>query len=283
LYHTALSFCLYLFKTYIMKKLLLLLFLGFTLVGFSQTTLIPDPNFEQALIDLGYDTAPINGSVPTANISSVADLVVINKTISDLTGLEDFTDLTILSCDNNQLTSIDLSNNTALEYLFCANNQLTSLNVSNNSALFYLGCVNNQLTSLDVRNGNNTNFAFFYSNNNSNLTCIYVDDADYSNANWTNIDPNSTFVENEAECDALSIGDNALELDVFIYPNPTDDYLFIEGNKNPVSISIYNLLGAEVIATSATDKINVSELSKGVYIIRISDGVNQADKKFIKN
>ena len=217
------------------------MFLGFTLVGFSQTTLIPDPNFEQALIDLGYDTAPINGSVPTANISSVADLVVINKTISDLTGLEDFTDLTILSCDNNQLTS------------------------------------------LDVRNGNNTNFAFFYSNNNSNLTCIYVDDADYSNANWTNIDPNSTFVENEAECDALSIGDNALELDVFIYPNPTDDYLFIEGNKNPVSISIYNLLGAEVIATSATDKINVSELSKGVYIIRISDGVNQADKKFIKN
>jgi hypothetical protein len=245
-----------------MKKLLLLLFLGFTLVGFSQTTLIPDPNFEQALIDLGYDTAPINGSVPTANISSVADLVVINKTISDLTGLEDFTDLTILSCDNNQLTSIDLSNNTALEYLFCANNQLTSL---------------------DVRNGNNTNFAFFYSNNNSNLTCIYVDDADYSNANWTNIDPNSTFVENEAECDALSIGDNALELDVFIYPNPTDDYLFIEGNKNPVSISIYNLLGAEVIAKSAGDKINVSELSKGVYIIRISDGINQTDKKFIKH
>ena len=32
-----------------------------------------------------------------------------------------------------------------------------------------------------------------------------------------------------------------------------------------------------------TDEINVSELSKGVYIIRISDGVNQADKKFIKN
>ena len=58
-----------------MKKLLLLLFLGFTLLGFSQT-LITDPNFEQALIDLGYDTAPINGSVPTANISSVTSLDV---------------------------------------------------------------------------------------------------------------------------------------------------------------------------------------------------------------
>ena len=79
-----------------MKKLLLLLFLGFTIVGFSQTTLIPDPNFEQALIDLGLDTAPINGSVPTANISGVTDLDVSNKNISDLTGIEDFTALTDL-------------------------------------------------------------------------------------------------------------------------------------------------------------------------------------------
>ena len=92
-----------------MKKLLLLLFLGFTLVGFSQTTLIPDPNFEQALIDLGYDTAPINGSVPTVNISSVTQLGVNDKNISDLTGIEDFTALTYLDCRDNQLTSLDLS------------------------------------------------------------------------------------------------------------------------------------------------------------------------------
>jgi len=134
-----------------------------------------------------------------------------------------------------------------------------------------------------VRNGNNFIIDGFDTTANPNLTCIYVYDTDYSNANWTNIDPASTFVENEAECEALSIEDNTLELDVFIYPNPTDDYLFIEGNKNPVSISIYNLLGAEVIATSAAHKINVSELSKGIYIIKISDGIGQTDKKFIKN
>jgi len=307
-----------------MKKLLLLLFLGFTLLGFSQTTLIPDPNFEQALIDLGYDTAPINGSVPTANISNVTYLAVNNKNIADLTGIEDFTALTYLVCPDNQLTNIDISQNTALsglrcsnnqltsldvsynaltllmcfnnqlsslelnnnvelEYLECGINQLTSLDLSNNSALLAFFCESNQLSSLDVRNGNNTDVDVMGSTNNPNLTCFYVDDADYSNANWTNIDPASTFVENEAECEALSIGDNALELDVFIYPNPTDNYLFVEGNKNPISISIYNLLGAEVITKSATNKINVSELSKGVYIIRISDGVNQADKKFIKN
>ena len=84
-----------------MKKLLLLLFLGFTLFGFSQTTAIPDPNFEQALIDLGYDTAPIDGMVLTANISSITNLYVDTKNIADLTGIEDFIALTTLSCSSN--------------------------------------------------------------------------------------------------------------------------------------------------------------------------------------
>jgi hypothetical protein len=53
-----------------------------------------------------------------------------------------------------------------------------------------------------VRNGNNFIIDGFDTTANPNLTCIYVDDTDYSNANWTNIDPASTFVENEAECEA---------------------------------------------------------------------------------
>ena len=57
----------------------------------AQTTLIPDANFEQALIDRGYDTGTPDGSVPTANISSIDSLDVSWKNISDLTGIEDFT------------------------------------------------------------------------------------------------------------------------------------------------------------------------------------------------
>ena len=287
-----------------MKKLLLLLFLGFTLVGFSQTTVITDANFEQALIDLGIDTAPIDGSVPTANISGVTILDVKNKNISYLTGIEDFTALTYLRCSENQLTSLDVNNNTALNYLdcrfnqltslnvsnnisltvlACANNQLTSLDVSNNTALTYLDCDSNQLESLDVRNENNINFTDFDSTNNPNLTCIYVDAADWSTDNWTNIDATSTFVNDEAACGVLSLEDNAFELNVTIHPNPTDNYLFIEGNKNPISISIYNLLGKEVLSINNTKNINVQALPSGVYVIRISDGVRQTNMKFIKN
>ena len=60
------------------------------------------------------------------------------------------TALTDLSCGNNQLTSLDVSGCTALTDLSCGNNQLTSLNLSRNTALETLYCDDNQLTSLDV-------------------------------------------------------------------------------------------------------------------------------------
>ena len=97
-------------------------------------TNVPDDNFEQALIDLGYDDT-IDNFVLTANISSLTSLDVGEKDISDLTGIEDFTALTSLSCDNNQLMTLDVSANTALTYLNCVSNQLMSLDVSTNTAL----------------------------------------------------------------------------------------------------------------------------------------------------
>ncbi|MDR0419943.1 MAG: hypothetical protein LBH30_00600 [Prevotellaceae bacterium] len=61
-------------------------------------------------------------------------------------------DLSYFQCYNQQLTALDVSNNTALTYLDCGRNPLGSLNVSNNTALTWLGCFGNQLRSLDVSN-----------------------------------------------------------------------------------------------------------------------------------
>ena len=44
--------------------------------------------------------------------------------------------------------------------------------------------------------GNNTNFTNFWNTNNSNLSCINVDDASYSSGNWTDIDPQHYFSNN---------------------------------------------------------------------------------------
>lgn len=115
-------------------------------------TYVPDDNFEQALINLNLDSGPLNDSVPTDNINSLTYLGVGSSNINDLTGIEDFVSLENLNCENNQLSSLDISSNINLEVLWCYGNQLSSLDISNNAKLNRLDCYNNQLNSLDVSN-----------------------------------------------------------------------------------------------------------------------------------
>ncbi len=116
----------------------------------AQNTHVPDDNFEQALIDRGYDTGPLDDYVPTVNINTLKSLGVSGRNISDLKGIEDFISLTLLECYNNNLTNLDVSNNTSLTRLDCYDNDLTNLDVSKNTALKVLLCGFNQLTNLDV-------------------------------------------------------------------------------------------------------------------------------------
>jgi hypothetical protein len=137
-------------KTNTMKKRLFTVLLFASLASYAQQyTLIPDVNFEKALISLTLDSDAPDGKVLTAKINTLTYLNVSSKNIVDLTGIQDFVALKKLHCYSNQITSIDLSNNIALTNLICSNNPLTSLDVSNNIALVLLYCNSNQLTSLD--------------------------------------------------------------------------------------------------------------------------------------
>ena len=81
-------------------------------------TYVPDDNFEQKLIELGYDDV-LDDYVVTKKLEDVVELDVSNLEIKDLTGIEDFKSLTILKCFYNQLTSLDVSNNLSLTDLNC--------------------------------------------------------------------------------------------------------------------------------------------------------------------
>ncbi|GBU22171.1 hypothetical protein R80B4_02076 [Fibrobacteres bacterium R8-0-B4] len=85
-----------------------------------------------------------------SDVSEISYVDVGNEGISDLSGIEYFTALTVLNCGGNRLTALDVSNNPALTVLNCGCNRLTALDVSNNPALTVLYCWNNQLTALDV-------------------------------------------------------------------------------------------------------------------------------------
>ena len=97
-----------------MKKYFLLFLLLSCFCGFAQSTLIPDRNFEIALINLGIDNGAIDGKVLTANISGINSLEIRFTNISDLTGIEDFTSLETLVCNNNNLQNLDFSKRTTI-------------------------------------------------------------------------------------------------------------------------------------------------------------------------
>ena len=131
---------------------------------------VPDPAFQQWFYQTYSDLRnykeeqdengnmywrPIrNGEIiPASVVAQMAGETTLwlnGKGISSLKGIEYFPTLETLYCYNNQLTSLDVSQNTALSQLYCHNNQLTSLDVSQNTKLTHLNCFNNQLTSLDV-------------------------------------------------------------------------------------------------------------------------------------
>ena len=82
--------------------------------------------------------------------SYVVEIRLINNNLQGSGSLAGMKSLRRLWCEDNQLTSLDVSGCTALESLYCYSNQLTSLDVSGCTALWSLDCQYNQLTSLDV-------------------------------------------------------------------------------------------------------------------------------------
>ena len=122
-------------------------------------TTFPDENFRNFLTSQSYGS---DGVLKDAELASITVMDVSRKSVASLKGIELFTALQDLDCSSNQLTELDLSQNTQLLYLECSQNQLTSLDVSGLTSLQILFCYRNKLQSLDVTtNTNLTKLAFF--------------------------------------------------------------------------------------------------------------------------
>ncbi|MCZ8331641.1 MAG: T9SS type A sorting domain-containing protein [Flavobacterium sp.] len=148
-----------------MKKRYTFLILLFTVfISNAQIVNIPDANFKAKLLaaspsqNIAYNSSNVrikidinnDGEIQVSEALAVYYLNVASSSIQNLTGIEAFSNLRTLDCSTNQLTNLDVSQNTALTDFNCDNNQLTSLDVSQNSALISLYCSSNQLTNLNV-------------------------------------------------------------------------------------------------------------------------------------
>ena len=172
----------------------------------------PDDNFRAYVSAKSIDKDE-DGYLSPAEIAKVTTISVARKEIKSLKGIEYFTALTSLNCENNQLTELDVSNNTNLGYLICESNQLTELDVSNNTALVSLWCGYNPLVTLDVSKNTALTSLSCHSNglttldvsNNTALTKLYCHMNQLSVLN----------VSNNTELEKLSCNDNQLtELDI---------------------------------------------------------------------
>ena len=66
-----------------------------------------------------------------------------------------------------------------------------------------------------------------------------------------------------------------------ISPNPVSESLLIQGNDIN-EIIIYSSIGKEVLRIIDQNKVNVSTLTKGIYLIQVTNGIDTSTKKFIK-
>jgi hypothetical protein len=209
-----------------MKKTITL-FLLFTAcyTTLAQVTAIPDAAFEQALINEGVDSdGVINGQLLTADALAVTSLSITSpdgpsQFISNLAGLEAFTNLESLSVHFTMCETLNVSTLVHLKHLECSDNMLTALDVSNNPELEYLEMSSGGdvlpfnafteidlshnpnigelvawggLSHIDLRNGNNNpnmhiNIAIVpwegMEPNTMYTTCIEVDDANAAQNN----------------------------------------------------------------------------------------------------
>ena len=116
-------------------------------------------------------------------IEAVTSLNIEGKNLTDISGIEYFTNLTSLYCGNNQLTALPVENLTNLTSLRCNNNQLKELPVENLTNLTLLYCSYNQLTELPVEKLTNlTELSCSYNQlkelpveSLTNLTSLYCD------------------------------------------------------------------------------------------------------------
>jgi len=84
------------------------------------------------------------------------------------------------------------------------------------------------------------------------------------------------------DCSTASVDDQN-QLDISIYPNPTSDVVYIDGNYTLLKAVVYDILGKQVMKESITNNIDISQLEKGVYILQLSDGAKLTTQRIMKN
>lgn len=264
-------------KTFYLSILLLCIFK----ISDAQIVNIPDANFKNALVNSNCATHlswPIsggfnlydvdlnnNGEIEVSEAENIRVLYIDEYNISSLEGVQYFTNLEYLNCEENVITQLDLNDMTNLEGLECDDNQLVNLNLNNCSNLSYLNCRDNQLTSVDLVGTTNLKLINIQHNQLSTINlqdCIdledfYAGDNPFVSLNFqNNINLiNLSFYYSQVSSIDLS---NNINLEDLSIPYNQFSSIDISANLNLIDLRIY---GNQLTNLDISNNPNIQELN----------------------
>ena len=266
----------------------------------------------QNLPALSQLTINTNNNLNNVTISNFPALATINCTSNNaLTNLviQNCSAVTGIDLGNNSLSTLQLSTLPLLQNLVLNHNELTALNVGNFSNLKSLSAVGNFLTTADlnanpllhtvylsenqlqnikIKNGGQNFPSTFQVFNNApfQYLCCDTEDIAIATSNINQQGYTSVLVDSSCATDPiLYTGETSdKSRQVSIYPNPVKDILYLKSKNEISKTEIYDSAGRIVLSAKVNgNAINVSELSKGSYIIKIFIKDQYEILKFIKH
>ena len=260
------------------------------------------------------------GAMPDWDVSKVTDMDrafdgrdVFNVDISnwDVSNVTNMSSMFINATSFNQpLNNWNVSNVTNMFQMFTAasvfNQDLNSWDVSSvtnmSSMFFYATSFNQSLNNWDISSVINMQEMFSYSSLSTDnydgvlnswsqqdvisgviLRAIGVNYCNGEDARQNLIDTYGWIITDDGLDCATAGVDDQNQLDISIYPNPSSDMVYIEGNYTQLKVVVYDILGKQLIKESITNHIDISQLDKGVYILQLSDGVKLTTQRILKN
>jgi hypothetical protein len=166
----------------------------------------------------------------------------------------------LLQCRDNQLTTLDLSNNPNMIYLHMKNNNISTLNIKNGAQQSFTGNVymlpdawaNNPLTAICLDGSELQNVQSHLTSNNYNLNNIVFDTSNNC------VLSNATF-EKKA---------------LLVAPNPSKGIFELQlPQATRAKVKVFSLLGQMVYETKTHEwsklQINLTNQSSGVYLLKV--------------
>jgi hypothetical protein len=282
-------------------------------IGMSMTALTSlDATVCPSLVTLHAFTNTLLETVDVTGSNAIEDARLYNcLNLVTLTGLSGLTSLDHLNISQSALTSLDVSNNSALrelrinttkmssidlssnvflERFLCSSSlDITAIDLSNNPNLTEIYSSNNSLlASLNISNSNNSFLTNFEANLTPLLSCIQVDDVAYSTANWITSDFVFDAIPGfSVDCSAVAgIIEDALGLDFSLYPNPVVDQLQFGTVEKELTYTVVTVNGQVVLTgklTKENKQIRTASLSSGTYFLKLNDAEGLKESfKFVK-